>query len=205
MGQRDDSRAFTINNAWNPLVSQSSSPARTIFSTIIHQYGDYLHLVSKSSNISKCQHREIDTGRYCAMSQNSWNAKRPSQASQAGQAGPPSQSVRFGFWGPAFGANGPFISPASSRHRRGGLYPSGLRSWPSVTTSSIRASPHFVGPNIGDGPFPGDDCVGTCTCLCGCKVEVDGWRRACRGCAGGEHYDPDNPDIVFTGPPWRNS
>ncbi|RYP82233.1 hypothetical protein DL769_001727 [Monosporascus sp. CRB-8-3] len=35
------------------------------------------------------------------------------------------------------------------------------------------------GPRIGTGPYPGYDCMGSCTCPCDCRRDVEGWRRAC--------------------------
>ncbi|RYP72461.1 hypothetical protein DL770_007963 [Monosporascus sp. CRB-9-2] len=60
------------------------------------------------------------------------------------------------------------------------------------------------GPHIGTGPYPGYDCIGSCTCLCDCRRDVEGWRRACDACARDEHRSDDAPkdkEDAFAGDP----
>ncbi|RYP63923.1 hypothetical protein DL771_009035 [Monosporascus sp. 5C6A] len=46
-------------------------------------------------------------------------------------------------------------------------------------------------PTSARGPYPGYDCMGSCTCLCGCGRAVEGWRRACDAWFRGEHRSDD--------------
>ncbi|RYO74357.1 hypothetical protein DL764_010882 [Monosporascus ibericus] len=47
------------------------------------------------------------------------------------------------------------------------------------------------GPHIGTGPYPGYDCMGSRTCLCDFRRDVEDWRRACDACVRGEHRSDD--------------
>ena len=125
---------------------------------------------------------------------------QPSQHSQPSQPGPP---VGPGPSSPPGPSGPPGLGRRSPSVGMRGLYGRSARSWPSVSTSYWRGPQPSVGPNIGAGPFPGYDCVGACTCLCGCKEEVDGWMRACNGCRYGEHYDPNDKSANSFPSSWR--
>lgn len=45
------------------------------------------------------------------------------------------------------------------------------------------------GPHIGTGSYPGYSCMGSCTCICGCRKDVEGWKRACDACISGQHRE----------------
>ena len=121
---------------------------------------------------------------------------QPGQPGQTGQPGGPGPGPGQLTWSGTPGRSSP---PIGMR----GLYGRSARSWPSVATSYWRGPRQSVGPNIGTGPFPGYDCLGTCTCLCGCREEVEGWMRACNGCKYGEHYDPNDKSANMFPPSWQ--
>ncbi|RYO89720.1 hypothetical protein DL766_001449 [Monosporascus sp. MC13-8B] len=75
--------------------------------------------------------------------------------------------------------------------------------WPSWLRLPQGHGSGFRGPHIGTGPYPGYDCMGSCTCLCDCRRDIEGWRRACDTCVRGDHRRDDarGKDDVFVGGP----